>query len=717
MKELKGQEKGKRRSNNIFSPKQSVSSNNSSSKGPSVGVRGKSPPKRPKLGGKRQAFDPTASTTWLATGDAAPCSTPKNSRLREKTNAGAQKGIGLKQITPIRGLLEMCDKKERRKSAGERKVTRMEKCGENEDVKAGIVLGQTRDEQFHVWPEQRKLGFYERKKESQQSNLKAERESQRGWIGQAGQVENSQGTCGEVERLRERYLQKVDETYEKRERHLQQYHRKLQQFMPLSASSCDHLFSPSTCPSFSSLNQGSPSSSTSPQHSSQISVSPQMYHDFEKNSDTYRTKAEVRTDNSGQISCFPGVELCLQAENSPRNDKNKGKVGHGDSGGTIQDLSISLENTKAEYGEDRGKSEERTSLKATDQGQIRLRKEDWRPAGVEQGGERHWALIATSETEQTDMMTGARQADGEALVSYTWDSAASEGELDASDSQADNIDGTCDESPHQRAPAKRPLSPDSSLTPNSLRDLSLESKHTTHTSTNLPLTLQNVQRVPSSSCGEEEPACATNSNRTECSGASLATLPLTTPITLNRCKILGEPLNVLSENTAYTQVDSHSEINAKMAIFDGEKTSTNSLSFITDPLSITASFLHEGKQKNGLLCPHENESGAGKKIEVEQEHLTGVKMAEKDGEVDDVEMCLSLLELPQAKTHCPPIADTMTAIDQSEQSKDVCFATYEHCGIGKCGFCVFTRVYKYFKNGSGYIFFNILSRYDDVPYT
>lgn len=702
MKELRGQEgQGRRRSNTIFSPKHTASTNNSNSEGHSVGIRGKSPPKRPKLGGKTEAFGPTASTTRLATGDAVLCSTPKNSRWGQETSARARKGIGLEQVTPIRGLLEICDKRERRRSAGGREVRRRETYGENDksvkagnhdkDIRAGIVLGQATDT-LHVWDEQRKLGFYDRKKENQHSTLKGEREGERGLIGQRGQVEKGRGPCGEVERLRERYFQKDDERYKERERHLQQYHQKLQQFMPSSASSCDHLFSSSTCPSFSSSNQVSPS----PQHSSCISVSSRMYHDLENNSEAYRAMVEVRNDNNGQISCFPCGELCLQAETSPRHNKNKDKVGYGDSEGTTEDSSVSLEDTEAGYGEDRGKSKERRSQKATNQGQIRFRKEDWKPAGVEQEGERRWAVVATTEIEQTDMMTGARQADVEALVSYNCDSIAGEEELDASDSLADDTDDTCVDSPHQRAPAEQPLSPDcehtnSSLTPNSLSDLSLELKHTTSTSTILPLPLQNVQGVPSSCCGEKEPMYAANSNRRESSIAKLTTLPLTTPITHNRCKVPAEPLDILSENTTYTQVHSHPEVNAKIS------DSTDSFSYILDPFSISllqvgqqvvmASFL-QGKQRNCSLCPHENEKGAGKKMEMEKEHLTGVKMAEKVVEVDNVEMRLSLLELPQGKTHDPPIADTMTATDQSERRKDVCFATYEHCGIGKCEFSV-----------------------------
>lgn len=677
VKELRGQEgQGGRRSNIIPSPKHNLSSNNSSSECSSVGTRGKSPPKRPKLGRRRQAFGPAASTTRLATGGTVLCSTPKNSRWGKDTSARARNGIGLEEITPIRGLLGICDKRERRGRAGGREVRGRETYGgTDQNVRAGMVLGQATDEQLHLWE-------VDREKENQQSTLKGAREREGGWIGQRGHVENSRGTRDEVERLRERYLQRVDERDKERERHLKQYHQQLQQFMPSSASLSDHLFPLSTCPSFSSSNQVSPSSSFSPQQSSHISLSALTYHDLEKELDAYRARVEVRTDdNSGQLSSLPSGELGLQTETSPRHNKNKDGVGHGDSGGTGEDLRVSLEDKEAGYGQGRGKSEKRRSLKATDQGQIRSRKEDWRPAGMERGGERRWAWVAT-EIEQADMITGARQG-----------------------ASADGTDHLLAESPHQRAPAERPLSPvcehtNTPLTPNGHSDLSLELRHIRCTSNTLPLPLQNTQGVPSISCGEKEPWFTANAYRREFSNAQLTTL-LTTPITHNGCKIPAEPLKMLSENTAYTKVHSHPEVNAKMSVSAQEETSTDSLSYIIDPLSIsllqvdqqvaTASFL-QGKQSNCSLCPLENERGGGKKREVEKEHLTCVEMAEKVVEVEDAEFRLSLLELPQAKTHCPPASDTMTATDQPEQRKDVCFAPYKHCRIGKREFCVCARV-------------------------
>ncbi|XP_028433888.1 uncharacterized protein LOC114555584 isoform X2 [Perca flavescens] len=746
VKELRGQGglRGGRRGKTIPSPKRNLSNSNSSSnnssnnsssssgRGNNVGTRGKSPPKKPKLGRQREDFGPTMPSTRLATGCAIFCSTPKNSRRGEKTSARAGKGIGLEHITPLRGLLGMGDKRERRERGNGREGRRRERYGvtatvghsvSDQNIVAGLVLGQATDEQLHLWKVQRESGFYHREKENQQSTLKGGGKEEKRWIEQRRQVESSRVTYSEVERLRERELQKDDERDTERERHLRQYHQQLQQFMPSSVSSSVHLFSPSTC--MSSSNQASLSSSVSPSFCSSLQHSSLMYHGLEEVLDTYRARVEVSTDgNRGQSSFFPSGKICLQTETSLSCNKNKDEVGCGDSGSCGEDWRVSREGTEARFGQDRGKREKRRSLKATGEGKGRVRRE-WRPAGMEEGEDRRWAWVATTETEQADRMTGAMPADVDALVSYNCDSEGrrevGEEGLNASDAPADGMWSTKEregadsygllsthsaidrnslfnhppvESSHQQAPAERPLSPacgqNALLIPNKFSDLSLKLKHTRCTSNILPLPLQNAQQgVPSSSCKEKQPWFAAHANTTEMSNAQSAKLPVTSPITKNGCKIPADPLNI-SKSPAYTMIHNHPKAKAKMSVLTQEQTA-DSLSYIMDPLSIsllqvnqqvaTASFL-KGEKNNTSPCPLEDERADDDRREMEKECLTCAEMAGKVVADEDVELRLSLLELPQAKTHCPPTPDTITATNHTERRKDMCCATYDHFGIG-----------------------------------
>ncbi|TMS04052.1 Ubiquitin-associated protein 2 [Larimichthys crocea] len=192
--------------------------------------------------------------------------------------------------------------------------------------------------------------------------------------------------------------------------------------------------------------------------------------------------------------------------------------------------------------------------------------------------------------------------------------------------------------------------------------------------------------MPSSSRKEKEPWFATNANRREYFNSQSATLPPHTPIAQNERKIPAEPLN-LSDNPAHTH--NHPQVKAKTYVLAQGETSTDSLSYIMDPLSIslldvdqqvaTASFL-QGEQNNTSLCLLEYEREGDKRRDAEKEHLTCAKMANKNVGNKDEEFRLSLLELPQAKTHSP-MSETMAATN-SELRKDMCFATYEHCGIG-----------------------------------
>ncbi|XP_031712448.1 uncharacterized protein LOC116388580 isoform X1 [Anarrhichthys ocellatus] len=722
VKELRGEiglRRG-RRGKTIHSPKCNLSNSSSSSGGNIVSTRGKRPPKKPKLGRQREDFSLTTPTTRLTAGSSILCSTPKTSRWGEETSPSTRKGIGLEHITPVRGLLGIGDT---RKRAGGREGRRRERyevtgCVGHSDgekqVIAGLVLGQATDEQILLRKVQKESGFNHREKDIQQSTLKGERKEERRWIEQGRQVE-SRDTSSEVERLREGGIQKGNERNKEKERHLRQYHQQLQQFIPSSASSSVHLLSPST---FSSSNQASLSSSVSPsscsslQHSSCFSVSDRMYLGLEDVLDAYRARVEVRADcNSKKSSFFPSGEICLQTETSPSYSKNKDEVGHVGSGGVGEKRRLSREGTEAIFGQDRGKHEKR-SQKETGEGEVRVRREEWRPAGMEGRRERRWAT--TLETERANRMTGAMPADVEALVVYNCDSEERREvggeETDPSDVPVDGVWSTEEregadghglpfthssiasnslfnhlpaESSHQRAPAERPLSPacehtNSLLTPNKLSDLSLKFNHTRCPSNIAPLPLQNAQHgVPSSSYREKQQRFAAHANRTDFSNSQSATLPLTSPITQSCCKISTDSLNILSESPAYTMVHIHQEVKAKRSVLPQEVISV----LPVDQQTATASFL-QGEQKNTSLCPLEIERGEDNRREVEKERLTYEEMARKILVDEDVEFRLSFLELPKAKTVCPLISDTMTATSHTEQIKGMCCATYDHCGIG-----------------------------------
>ncbi|XP_023266417.1 uncharacterized protein LOC111658217 [Seriola lalandi dorsalis] len=589
VKELRGQGglRGGRRGKTIPSPKHNLSNSSSSS----VGTRGKSPPKKQKLGRQKEAFSPTTPIARLPTGDAILCSTPKNSRWEAKTSARHRKGIGLEHITPVRGWLGMGDKRHGREGESERKDRRRENerhgrtnshSDSDQYARAGLVLGEPIDEQLNLPGVQESLsqsesGIYHREKQNQHRTVTAAREEKRIWIKQQKQVESSRDSCSEVERLKETDLKKVDERDKERHRHLRQYHQQLQQFMPSSASSSVSLFSPSTRPSFSSSCQASLSSSSSLQQSSHFSSSAFIYHGLEEVLNAYRAGVEVRAEgNRGELP-FPSGEIHLQTETSPSCNNNDDGDAYGDSGGVGEDWKVSWEGTRAEG---RGESYKWRSVVGTGEARVKKkeRRKERKPAGME-GEERRWAWVATTETEQTDTMTGAMRTNVVAQVSCSCHSEARrhvvEEGLDSSDAPADGVwsteeEGGADsyssvsapnnndnnslfnhpsfESPHRRAPAERPLSPacehiNALLVPNKLSDLSRDSKQTRCTSNILPLPLKN----------------------TKFSNAQSTTLPLSTSITQTGYMIPTEAVNKLPGNPTCTQVHNHPGLKAKMS--------------------------------------------------------------------------------------------------------------------------------------------------------
>lgn len=713
MKELRRQEGGRggRRGKTLPSPKHNLFNSSTG------GTRGKSPPKKAKLGRQREAFGLTSPSTMLPMREKILCSTPKNSRWGEETSPRGNKGIGCEHITQVRGWLGTVDKREMMNRAGEQKVRgRESEKTDSHSVscikgRAGLELGRSTGEGLghngNLSLTQKESVFSHREKEqTQKSNLKVGREEKRKWIEQLKQVESRTHTCREVEMQHERDFKKADEEDKEKERHLRWYHQQLQQFMPSSL----HLFSPFQCPSLFSSNQASPSPSISPsscsslQQSPCMSLSALMYHSLDEDLEEYKDRFQVKADdNRGQYP-FPSGEICMQPETSFSCKNNNNEDVHDNSDGTGRDWKLHWEQT---FGRDIGESEERRSVKA--KGKARARNEHKRTARIE-GGERRWAWVATTNTEHSDRMTGAVSNNAETQVPYNCDSedrreVDKEG-LTASDIPANGLWSTKEgggadscslvsahsnnsnsllypspfESPYQQAPAEQPFSPacehkNTLLTPNKLNDVSSESKHFGCTSNILPLPLQNTpQAVPSSSHREKEQWFATNANRRPFSNAQSSTQPLTISTTQTVFKKSAKPINKLCKNPAHTQAHHHPEVKPDEIYAD-------SPSGIMDPLSIsllqmdqqvaTASFLQE-EQNTTSVCSQKNDMGEDSRKKVEEDKLL------------------------QLKTQCSPSSDTV--INHTEQRKDICCATYGHCGIGKCEFseCLYELLLKMF---------------------
>lgn len=687
MKELRRQEgvRGGRRGKTLPSPKHNPSNSNT------CGIRGKSPPKKAKLGGQREAFGSTSPTTMLPTREKILCSTPKNSRWGKETSPRVNKGIGCEHITPVRDWLGTVDKREMMEKAGEQKV----RGRENEKTdshsascikgRGGLMPGQAIDEEAgNLSLTQRQSVFSHREKgKNQQSNLKVGREEERKWIEQQKQVERSRQTCREVEMQNVRGFKKADEIDKEKERHLRWYHQQLQQFMPSSL----HLFSPFQCPSFFSSNHASPSSSVSQsscssvQQSSNISLSALMYNSLDKVLAEYRDRVPIKADyNRGQFP-FPSGEICGQPETSSNWKNNNDDDAHGNSGGTVGDWKLHLERTEARFGQGIGESEKRRSVKAKDE--ARTRNEDKRTAGI-QGGERRWAWVATTDTEHPDPMTCAAPNNAETQVLYNCGSEDRR-EVDKEGLTASNIpaDGllsskegggadSCSlvsthsnslsypspfESPYQQAPAERPFSPacehtNTLLTPNKLSDMSSESKYFGYKMTA-------PQAMPSSSHREKEKRFTINANRRIFSNAQSSTQSLTISATQTELKTIAKPISKPFKNPAHTQVRHHPEVKLY-------ETYADYLSGIMDPLSISLLQVDQQvateEQNNASACLQKNDTREDTRKKVEEDKLL------------------------QLKTQCSPTSNSATVINHTDQRKDLCCATYGHCGVGKCEF-------------------------------
>ncbi|XP_047448792.1 uncharacterized protein LOC125012723 isoform X2 [Mugil cephalus] len=713
VKELRGQGglKG-RRGKTVPSPKHNQSKNSSSSTS-SVSTRGKSPPKKPKLGRQSEAFGPATPTRQSRVEDVILCSTPKNNKHKKEPSAGTRKGIGLENITPVRGWLAMGDKRhEGGRGADERESSRIKNVSignhsaNAQSSRAGMVQGQPIDEQPPPWVQlkegvadegnlsltERELRFCHSEKEKEQQQGGRVEEGKK-WIELRRQVERSK-----VGSPRETGSQKADERERERERHLKRYHEQLQQFMASSTSS--HLFSPSTCPSTDSSAKGSlpyPDSPSSLQHPSHLSVSSHMHRGLEEILDAYAARVEVRVDAKRGHS--PSGEIHSQTETSTVCSHSNDD---GDRDGVHEGLRVSWEGVEAGIGQNRCKTEKKRSVEAT--GEASIRKEDMKPSAVEEA-KRRCAWVATTEREASDKTAGAIPTHAEERFSYSCDSddrrELGVEELNASDVGADGVwsaeqGGAADsyinddsnslfshppfESPSQRAPAERPLSPaweraNAFLTP---------AEYSKYNTNILPVPLRNTSEVgPSNRRRQKQPWFGVNSSKTQISHAQSTTSPLTTAIMHSGSKTAADTLK-LSENPAYSQVRSQPDVKAKMS--PGE-TYSDSLGHIMDPLTIsllqvdqkaaTASFL---QGDNTSLCLLQDQNGEDNRRRVNKNSLPCVKIVGKVTESEDITFYLSHLELPQAATQHATTSETVRATNQTEQRKDV---QLKICGKGR----------------------------------
>lgn len=348
-------------------------------------TRGKSPPKRPKLGRQGDDFVPDSSISSLTTEDAVFCSTPKNSSC-----ARARIGTGLEQLTPIKGFLEISVQRESpgRKDGGKEK-DQIETSNHNQYIRAGTDL-----EKCHLQDIQEKLEFSEREVEKERGNLN----KKTGWKDQ-GHEEN-RDTCPEIERQGETRSQKAEQ--KEKEKHLKQYHQQLQQLIPSFDSSSEHLLSPSTCQYFSCSYQDPQFSTSPPRHSSQYSVSAQA----ETDSDAFGCMPDFETYNRGHMSSFTTEGLCMH-------NKDKREVGHSALRDTSKDSRVLLDDRKSKYGKERGNVEKQSTLTPRDEEQFILRKEYRRPVRMESGGKRRKAWVAPAGIPQIHAVTDGRRDDKE----------------------------------------------------------------------------------------------------------------------------------------------------------------------------------------------------------------------------------------------------------------------------------------------------------------
>lgn len=414
----------------VPSSKQNLSSSRSSS---SMATEGNGLLKRPKLGMQTKSYGPIGSSASLDPGNPVFWPTLKSSVGEKDTCASTRQGKGLGQFTRVSELQRKCEKSEKRAGLRELRAKygrtdNAKGANHDKDKRTGTVLGRATSQNPYTGIVEKNPVFQDRETENQWCTLT--QEDGEVWTGQREHVEKSKGMGDKDKILRQRYLQEVNARDKERKRHLRQYHLQLQQCSPLSASS-SHI---------SLSEQASPSSSSTPQLCSNISASDLMCTDLEKELHAHRARIHLWTDgNNEALSYLPSGELGSQT--SPRCQKNEVEVGAGDLDVSNKDGMAAADDTEAGYGHGGCERLNLTSLKTTNQEQVKLREGDWKSAGMERRGKWRWAWAASSVADQTDVATELGQDDADSL-GYNSDSLEGEEETGASAKVTDHFPAT-----------------------------------------------------------------------------------------------------------------------------------------------------------------------------------------------------------------------------------------------------------------------------------
>lgn len=549
VKELRRQEGQGGRRSKTMSSKYDLSVNIGCNK-TSVAARGKSPPKRPKLGRESENFVPISSTSTLTTDDTVFCSTPKNSSC-----ARARFGTRLEQLTPIRGLLGISVQRE----STDRNSGRKEKDNGEPDqsIRAGANLGK-----LHLQDVRKKLEFSDRELEKELGIFNRVT----GCKYQGGRSEN-RDTRPEIHRPMELSSQNTEQ--KEKVRHLREYHQQLQQLMPSFQPTPKHLLSSPPCQSFSCSHQV-PQVSTS-QQVSQNSVSAGDSFDLETDPAPLGTKVDFESSYRGPLSSLTHEGLRIH-------NKGQRELGHGTLADTSKDVRVLMEDRKTKYGKETGHVEKERTKTPTGEGQFIITQEYRRPAGMESGGKRRRAWETPAGSLQINAVTSARREDMETPLF-----------------EASPADTAHTESAYYCSPAEHLFSPPCGDT---------DTLKVTKGRAELP------HELKGRTCASNLPT-STNSRVKESwvVVSDIQTLPHNTPNIHHEYKDTAEAFSVFcsTQDSACNRVGSLPDTGGKMSFSSQGKADCASASATMDPLSIsllevdqqvaTASFLR-GKESN-----------------------------------------------------------------------------------------------------------------------
>lgn len=589
--------------------------NLSSSSGSIVRTRGKSPHKKQKLERQREAFTATTPDTRSAAGDAVLCSTPKSSRWKAETNARHNKGIGLEHITPIRGWLAVGDKSHGREEARDRKDRRRE--SETHGRTNSHFVGDQNTTDTNL------LGAHKSLAQRESDVHHRQEENQHHTVKTERPEERRwRIQLRQMESSRDacREVERLRERdFKKEDEWNKEKQRHLRQY---------HLqlqqFSPLTVPpSVNPLSSSTcPSLSSSCQASLSSHVSPLSSSSLQHSS--HSSAPALMYHSLEEVLDAYRAGVVVKAEHNKRQSSFHLQTetypscnNNNDDGG---DCGGAGEGCVVSWeGREikygqRSESDERGGAVGAPAEALVRKEERRRPAGME-GGQRRWAWVAT--TEQADAMTGATRTNVVAQVSHNCqsDDRGHVGEQGVDSSAFLSLVSIPDNNDSNGLFNHPPFEPPHRRAP-AERPLSPTCEH--------------VNALPM-------PNTQSDSNHTHCPKANMSNLRQgETP-----------PSHIMSPlSVSLLQVDQQ---------------------------AATASFL-TGEHNTTSW----SERGEGNRREVEKEHHMCSGIVEKVVEDEDVELRLSLLELPQPKTNYPPAFDSIPAVHHTERGQGMCCATHEH---------------------------------------